>query len=84
MPTPIALSDEQLLAISAAARPLTPDARAAFFEEVAQEISRHPVLGDGLLYRTIMQVQRRHYDPPIESRGRPAAKGPAPRARHKP
>jgi hypothetical protein len=64
MPTssPIPLTDEQLSAILAAASP--PDVRGAFLEDVAREISRHPILGDGLLYRTIMVVQRRHFSPP--------------------
>jgi hypothetical protein len=66
MPTPelIHLSDEQMTAIWAAARPLPPDARGAFLEDVAREISRHHILGNGLLHRVIMVVQRRHFDPP--------------------
>ena len=64
MPTPIALSEEQMTAIWAAAVPLSTDARGAFLEEVATEISRHPILGDGLLHRVIMQVQRKYFDPP--------------------
>ena len=62
--TPIALSDQQMSAIWAAAMPLDVKARGAFLEDVAREISRHPILGDGLLHRVIMQVQRRHFDPP--------------------
>jgi hypothetical protein len=64
MPTPIALSEQQMMAVWAAARSLPPNARGAFLEEVAREISRHPVLGDGLLHRVIMQVQKKHFDPP--------------------
>jgi hypothetical protein len=66
MPTnsPIALSDEQMSAIWAAAMPLDVKARGAFPEDVAREISRHPILADGLLHRVIMQVQKKHFDPP--------------------
>jgi hypothetical protein len=53
-----------MTAIWAAAVPLSTDARGAFLEEVATEISRHPILGDGLLHRVIMQVQRKYFDPP--------------------
>lgn len=61
---PIALSDEQMSAIWAAAMPLDVKVRGAFLEDVAKEISRHPILGDGLLHRLIMVIQRKHFDPP--------------------
>ena len=67
-PEPIRLSDQQLNAILAAATPLDPRARSAFLADVAQEISRHPILGDGLLHRVIMQVQKKHFSPPLETR----------------
>jgi hypothetical protein len=62
--TPIALTDAQMSAIWAAAMPLEVKVRGAFLEEVAREICRHPILGDGLLHRVIMQVQKKHFDPP--------------------
>jgi hypothetical protein len=58
------LTDEQANAVFAAAHPLPPHRRSAFLEEVAREISRHPILGDGLLYRLIVQIQKKHYDVP--------------------
>ena len=61
---PLHLTDEQMNAVLAAAHPLPPAARGPFLEDVARELSRHPTLGDGLLHRTIMVVQRRHFDPP--------------------
>jgi hypothetical protein len=67
MPTPeqfIRLSDSQANAVFAAAHPLQPHRRSAFLEEVAREIARLPEVGDGLLYRMIMQIQRKHFDPP--------------------
>jgi hypothetical protein len=63
-PEPVRLSDDQLNAVLAAATPLQPHRRSAFLEEVAREISRHPILGDGLLHRLIVTIQRRHFDPP--------------------
>jgi hypothetical protein len=66
MQTPpiVALTEQQMTAIWAAARPLPPHARGAFLEDVANEISRHPTLGDGSLHRLIMQIQKKHFDPP--------------------
>ena len=66
--TPIALSDAQMDAILAASHSLPPDRRSGFLQDVAREISRHPILGDGLLHRVIMEVQRRHLDAPLETR----------------
>jgi hypothetical protein len=48
--------------------PLPRDARGPFLADVAREISRRPILGDGLLHRVIMQVQKKYFHPPIESR----------------
>jgi hypothetical protein len=64
MTIPIHLSDQQMDAVLAASHPLPPDRRSAFLEDVANEISRHPILGDGLLHRLIMQIQKKHFDPP--------------------
>jgi len=61
---PIALSDEQLTAIFAAAQPLAPDRRSEFFEHVAREIATMPEVGDGSLHRVISRVQRQFWDPP--------------------
>jgi hypothetical protein len=62
--TPIALSDEQMTAIWAAAMPLDVKARGAFLEDVARELSRASVIGDGITHRIIMEFQRRHFSPP--------------------
>jgi len=61
---PIRLSDDQLNAVLAAAYPLQPNRRSAFLEDVARELARLPEVGDGMLHRIIMTVQRRHFDPP--------------------
>ena len=61
---PLSLSDSELSAIVEAARPLEPNARAAFVEAVAVELARHPVIGDGTVGRVVREVQRQHFSPP--------------------
>jgi hypothetical protein len=61
---PLALTDEQLDAIHRAAWPLAPHDRASFLEAVAIELAREPTIGDGVVYRVAMQVQRRFWAPP--------------------
>jgi hypothetical protein len=53
-----------MMAILAAARPLAVQDRDPFVQEVAQTLQALPEVGDGALHRVIMQVQRRHFDPP--------------------
>lgn len=61
--TPIALTDEMMDSILRAAAPLRD--RSAFLEDLARELGRLPEpLGNGSLHRVIMQVQRKHFDPP--------------------
>jgi hypothetical protein len=62
--SPIRLTDSQLDAVLAAARPLRVADRDALLQEVAAALQGHPELGDGDVYRAIADVQRRHYDPP--------------------
>jgi hypothetical protein len=52
------LSDEQLTAVMAAAKPLSPPDRSAFLEQVAQALQAAPEIGDGVLHRTIATLQR--------------------------
>jgi hypothetical protein len=61
---PIKMTDEQMSALLAASHPLPPDSRSAFLEHCARELARLPIVGDGVLHRVIMQVQREHFDPP--------------------
>jgi hypothetical protein len=61
---PIALSEPQMCALLAASYPLPPTARSAFLEHCAREIANLPELGDGVLHRTIVRVQRMYFDPP--------------------
>jgi len=53
-----------LASLLAASHPLPPDSRSAFLEHCARELARLPMVGDGVLHRVIMQVQKQHFDPP--------------------
>jgi hypothetical protein len=64
MLTPVALTDAQMMAILAAAAPLAAHDRNPFLLEMAQLLQTLPEIGDGALHRIIMQVQRKHFDPP--------------------
>jgi hypothetical protein len=68
-PAPLNFTDDQLDMVFRAAQPLTPNERAAFLEDLASVLRESPHLGDGQLYRTIREVQRRHYDPPLTAGG---------------
>jgi hypothetical protein len=74
--SPIALTDSQLDAVMAAAAPLAPGDRSAFLQDLAVALRDHPEIGDGLLHRVVADVQRRHWDAPIEAaRHQPRAGG---------
>src|SRR5262245_28668718 len=62
--SPVSLTDIQMDAVLAAAHPLAPDRRSAFLAEVARTLASERVIGDGLLHRVIMHVQRQYFDPP--------------------
>jgi hypothetical protein len=53
-----------MCALLAASYPLPPAARSAFLEHCAREIANLPELGDGVLHRTIVRVQKMYFDPP--------------------
>jgi hypothetical protein len=63
-PPPIALSEAQMCALLAASYPLPPQSRGRFLEACAREISNLPELGDSVLHRTIVRVQKMYFDPP--------------------
>jgi len=63
-PPPIALSEKQMFAVLAASYPLPPPVRSAFLEHCAREGANLPELGDGVLHRTIVRVQKMYFDPP--------------------
>ena len=66
--TPIRLSDQQMDAIFAAAHPLAPHVRGPFLEACARALAGLPEVGDGIVHRVIMNVQRKFFDPPTDSR----------------
>jgi hypothetical protein len=64
---PIRLTDDELDAVMAAARPISVDRRDAFLRAVAAELRGREV-GPGLVHRICAEVQREHFDPPLETR----------------
>jgi len=61
---PIRLSDDELDAIFAAARPLAVERRDAFLQQVASALQGCGEIGPGVVYRVAAQVQREFFDPP--------------------
>jgi hypothetical protein len=61
---PIRLSDSELDAVMAAARPLAVERRDAFLQAVAALLSGCVEVGPGTVHRAIEQAQRAHFDPP--------------------
>jgi hypothetical protein len=70
---PLRLSDSELDAVFAAARPLAVERRDAFLQEIASLLHGCVEVGPGTVHRAIEQAQRRHFDPPDLGRV-PAAK----------
>jgi hypothetical protein len=64
MPQPLRLTDSQITAVFAAARPLPPASRDAFLLELAAALAGIVDPGDGDVTRAIRAVQRKHFDPP--------------------
>jgi hypothetical protein len=58
---PLALTDEQLNAVMAAAAVIDPRRRGAFLEALAEQLRGQPV-GDGSLHRAIALLQPRFHD----------------------
>jgi len=69
MSRPLHLSDSELDAVMAAARPLRVDVRDAFLQAVASTLANCTEVGPGMLYRILAETQRRFFDPPDLSRG---------------
>jgi hypothetical protein len=61
----ISLTDEQLDAVLAAARPLAVEDRDPFIRAIAHELEQHNgSIGPGTVHRCIRDVQKRFFDPP--------------------
>jgi hypothetical protein len=63
--SPISLSDDQLSAIMRASQPLEPFERSAFLAALATLFQGRSEIGDGELFRSIKQLQREHFRPPV-------------------
>ena len=68
---PFSLTDEQLHAVMDAAHALPPDRRSDFLKDCAAALAALPEGGDGLLHRTITQIQQGYVRDAVV-RGRPA------------
>jgi hypothetical protein len=68
---PIRLSDSELDAVMAAARPLPVESRDAFLQEVASLLRGCDEIGPGTVHRAIAMAQRRFWIPPDLSTGAP-------------
>jgi hypothetical protein len=71
MSTSIKLSDAEMDAIMRAARPIAPDRRDAFLQEVASSLVGCSDIGPGIVHRVLAQVQRVHLDPPETAYNQP-------------
>lgn len=64
MPPIVRLSDSELDAVFAAARPLDVRMRDAFLQRVAAELGRCGEIGPGVVHRICATAQRDFFDPP--------------------
>jgi len=64
MSYPIGFTDTESDIISAAAEPIDPAHRPAFFAAVASALASHSVVGPGLVHRTCREHQHRFLDLP--------------------
>jgi hypothetical protein len=69
----IVLDSESFNMIVNAAQPLQPWQRAGFLNDVAEALRREPAIGPGATHRVIREAQKKHFDPPADTRsGTPA------------
>ena len=61
---PIRLTDDELSAVLAAARPLAVEMRDPFLRAVATALEGSKVIGPGVVARTCAELQRQFFDPP--------------------
>jgi hypothetical protein len=60
---PLRLSDSELDAVFAAARPLDPDLRDPFLRAVANALQGRTIIGPGVVARTCAELQRQFFHP---------------------
>jgi hypothetical protein len=61
---PIRLSDAELDAVMAAARPLAVHQRDGFLQAVATRLQNYREIGPGTVHRVIVEMQKQYWDPP--------------------
>jgi hypothetical protein len=71
---PIRLSDSELDAVMAAARPLPVHLRDPFLHAVAHALSDRNVIGPGTVHQVCRELQRQLFDPPDLSRSNDTSK----------
>lgn len=64
---PLALSDQQYLAVCQACEPLLPADRSAFLVALAQLLGGETEIGDGTVARAIRSLQREFWRPPVNA-----------------
>jgi hypothetical protein len=64
--TPLSLTDEELDCVMRAAAPLQPRDRDPFLQDVADALQGLEI-GPGILHRVVCEIQRRYWDPPLQS-----------------
>jgi hypothetical protein len=55
---PLALTDDEMNAVQAAAAPVHPLQRDAFLKALAEELERYPVVGPGVVHRCAAALQK--------------------------
>ncbi len=60
---PLSLSDDEMAAVTQAAAPIDPRLRDAFLIDVANQLSKHPQLGPGIVSRIVAQIQHQYLAP---------------------
>jgi hypothetical protein len=65
--SPLKLTDAELDAVLAAARPLPVHVRDGFLQAVAVALQGCGELGPGVVFRVVRDVQRRYFDAPLDT-----------------
>ena len=71
---PIRLSDSELDAVMAAARPLAVDMRDPFLQAVARALAGHAVIGPGIVHQVCRDLQAQFWHAPDLSRSAGSSK----------
>jgi hypothetical protein len=69
---PLRLTNAELEAVMAAARPIAVEQRDAFLQQVAAGLASSPEIGPGVVHRVCREIQRAFFDVPDLGQGRPS------------